>query len=131
MTGKNKIVNFNYADFDVVKNIALTFPDTEESISHEGTPSVKVRGKLMCRLHDSSEFIPIRLDFEIRNRYLDSHPEFFHLPEHFKAYPYICKWTTTHDKNLLTEILELSWKGLATKKQVKEYEEKKLFNTSK
>lgn len=42
---KNKTVNFIYADFEVVKNIALTFPDTEESISHEGTPSVKVRGK--------------------------------------------------------------------------------------
>lgn len=42
---KSKTVNFNYADFEVVKNIALSFPDTEESISHEGTPSVKVRGK--------------------------------------------------------------------------------------
>lgn len=27
---KNNTVNFNYADFEVVKNIALTFPDTEE-----------------------------------------------------------------------------------------------------
>jgi len=39
---KNKAVNYNYSDFEAVKNIALTFPDTEESISHEGTPSVKV-----------------------------------------------------------------------------------------
>jgi len=118
-------MKFNYADFDVVKNIALTFPGTEESISHEGTPSVKVRGKLMCRLHDSGEFIPIRLDFEIRDKYLDSHPEIFHLPDHFKAYPYICMWKHQYNIKLLTEILELSWKGLATKKQVKEYEESK------
>jgi hypothetical protein len=121
---KNKSVNFNYADFKGVKNIALTFPDTEESTSHEGTPSVKVRGKLMCRLHESGEFIAIRLDFEIRDKYLDSHPEIFHLPDHYKPYPYICMWTHNYDGNLLKEILEQSWKGLATKKRLKEYEEK-------
>ena len=125
---KSKAINFNYADFDVVKNIALSFPDTEESISHEGTPSVKVRGKLMCRLHDSGEFIPIRLDFEIRDKYLDTYPEIVHLPDYFKNYPYICMWLHNYDRKLLTEILELSWKGLATKKQVKQYEEKKTTN---
>ncbi|MBC8051625.1 MAG: hypothetical protein H7Y13_01020 [Sphingobacteriaceae bacterium] len=120
---KSKSINFNYKDFELVKNIALTFPGTEESLSHEGAPSVKVRGKLMCRLHDSGEFIPIRLDFEIRNKYLDSHPERFHLPDHFKNYPYICMWIQCNDRELITEVLEASWKGLATKKQVKEYDE--------
>lgn len=125
---KSKSVNFNYTDFEIVKNIALTFPDTEESISHEGTPSVKIRGKLMCRLHESGEFIPIRLDFEIRDKYLNSHPEIFHLPEHYKAYPYICMWTHNYDRKFIKEILEQSWKSLATKKQIKEYEEKKTTN---
>ena len=125
---KSKTVNFDSADFEAVKNISLTFPDTEESISHEETPSVKVRGKLMCRLHDSGKFIPIRLDFKIRDKYLDSHPEIFHLPDHFKAYPYICLWIHNYDKDLLTEILELSWKGLATRKQVKKYDDKKIIN---
>ena len=119
---KSKTVNFNYTDFEPIKNIALTFPGTEESTSYENTPSIKVRGKLMCRLHDSGEFIPIRLDFELREKYLDSHPEIFHLPDHFKAYPYICMWTHKYDKKLLTEILELSWQGLATKKQLEEWQ---------
>jgi hypothetical protein len=123
---KSKSAKYNYADFETVKIIALTFPGTEEGISHEGTPSVKVRGKLMCRLHESGEFIPIRLDFEIRDKYLNSHPEIFHLPDHFKVYPYICMWTHNYDKKLLTEILKLSWTGLATKKQVKDYDEKKI-----
>jgi hypothetical protein len=119
---KTKRINFNYSDFEPVKNIALSFPGTEESTSHENTPSIKVRGKLMCRLHDSGEFIPIRLDVELRDKYLDSHPEIFHLPDHFKAYPYICMWTHNYDKKLLTEILELSWRGLATKKQFEEWQ---------
>lgn len=122
---KNKAVNFNYSDFEKVKNIAMTFPDTEESISHEGTPSVKVRKKLMCRLHENGEFIPIRLEFELRDKYLDSHPEIFHLPDLYKSYPYFCMWVHNYDKKLLKEVLEQSWKGLATKKQLKEYDEKK------
>jgi hypothetical protein len=121
-TMKNKPIKFNNADFEVIKNIAMSFPDTEESISHEGTPSVKVRGKLMCRLHDNGEFIPIRLDVEIRNKYLESHPEIFHLPDHFKPYPYICMWIHNYNINLIKEVLEQSWKGLATRKQLKEYE---------
>jgi len=118
---KDKRIKFNSADFDVVKNIALTFPGTEESTSHEGTPSVKVRGKLMCRLHESGEFISIRLTFELRDKYLDSHPEIFHLPDHFKGYQYICMWIHNYNKKLLKEVLELSWKVLASRKQVEEY----------
>ena len=120
-----KRINFDDSDFDLIRSIALTFPGAEESISHEGTPSIKVRNKLMCRLHENGEFIPIRLDFEHRDRFLDSHPEVFHLPDHYKAYPYICMWIHHDNKNLIKEILELSWKGLATKKQVKAYEARK------
>ena len=125
---KSKTINFNYSDFEAIKNIALTFPGTEESTSHENTPSIKVRGKLMCRLHDNGKFIPIRLDFATRDKYLDSHPEIFHLPDHFRAYPYICMWIHRYDKKMLTEILELSWKGLASKKQIEEWETKNSHN---
>lgn len=122
---KGNTSNYNYSDFDLVKGIALSFPGTVEGISHEGTPSVKVRNKLMCRLHDSGEFIPIHLDFEIRDGYLERYPEFFHLPDHFRSYKYICMWTFCKDKELLNEILELSWKGLATQKMIKAFEEQK------
>ncbi|MBX2894455.1 MAG: MmcQ/YjbR family DNA-binding protein [Cyclobacteriaceae bacterium] len=117
-----KVVKFNHRDFDPIKAIALTFPGAEESISHEGTPSIKVRGKLMCRLHDNGEFIPIRLDFHLRDAYLEKYPELFRVPAHFKAYPYICMNTSGYTKKLLQEILELSWRGLASKKQVTEFE---------
>lgn len=117
-----KMIKYNPADFDVVKHIALTFPGTEESVSHEGTPSIKVRGKLMCRLHDNGEFIPIRLDFPVRDQDLESHPEIFHLPEHFKSYPYLCMWLHVQDVKLIQEVLEQSWRGLASKSQIKEYE---------
>lgn len=113
----HKSLNFDAADFEAVRSIALGFPETEDSLSHEGTPSIKVRGKLMCRLHESGEFIPIRLDFAIRDHYLASYPEFFHLPDHFKAYPYICMWKHDYQKALL----EQSWMALASKRGLEAY----------
>jgi hypothetical protein len=119
-----KRLKYNPADFEPIKKIALDFPGTEESVSHENTPSIKVRGKFMCRLHDCGEFIPIHLDFELRDQYLNSHPEIFDLPDHFKNYPYICMWIYAYDTKLLKEILELSWRGLASKKLIAEWEAK-------
>ena len=120
---KHDPIHPNTSAFDQVKTIALLFPETEESLSHENTPSVKVRGKLMCRLHDSGTFIPIRVDFTIRDQYLESYPEIFHLPDHFKAYPYICMWVGRQNEQLLKELLEHSWRGLASKKAIKEYDQ--------
>lgn len=115
--------SYNSAHFETVKQVALSFPETKESVSHEGTPSVKVRGKLMCRLHETGSFIPIHLNFELRDQYLDSHPELFHLPDHFKNYPYICMRVHTCDTQLLKQVLTLSWRGLATKKAIKAFEQ--------
>ena len=115
-------LRFNSRDFDQIKAIALLLPETEESVSHEGTPAVKVRGRLMCRLHESGEFISIRLNFALRDQYLNSHPEVFHLPENFKNYPYICMWPQGYSTALLKEITRESWRLLASKKAVKDYD---------
>lgn len=122
---KKRSIQFDPADFEPVKAIALLFPGAEESVSHDNTPSVKVRGKLMCRLHETGAFIAIHLDFEIRDRYLDSHPEIFLLPDHYKNYPYICMLTNGYSQKLLKQVLEASWRGLASKKQQAEWDASK------
>lgn len=121
---KKKTPSFNPADFEPVRQIAILFPGTADGISHEGTPSVKVGKKLMCRLHESGAFISIRLPFEVRDAYLESHPEVFHLPDHFRKYPYICMWIHPYKTDLLREVLYKSWKSIATQAQIRAYEEK-------
>jgi len=74
---KRENIKYDPADFEPIKRVALLFPGAEESVSHENTPSIKVRGKLMCRLHDNGEFIPIHLDFEKRDEYLIRILKFF------------------------------------------------------
>ena len=111
----------DFAGFEPVRQVALLFPGTEDSLSYGDTPAIKVRGKLLCRLHDSDEFIPIRLGFEHRERYLDSHPELFHVPAHFK--PYLCLWMNRCPPHLLREVLELGWRERASRQQVQQGEQ--------
>jgi hypothetical protein len=115
-------LTFNSSDFEPIRQIALQFPGAEDSVSHGNTPSIKVNGKFMCRLHENGEFIALRLNFDLRNAYLDSHPEIFHLPDHYRNYPSICMWVHDYDMRLLREVLEASWRGLASKKQILEWE---------
>jgi hypothetical protein len=119
-----KQISFNPADFEPIKKVALTFPGAEECTSHYDTPSIKINGKFMSRLVETGDFIPIHLGFDVRDKYLEKYPEIFHVPDHYKNYKYICMWVHNYKTALLKEILTLSWKGLATKKQLKEWEEK-------
>lgn len=119
-----KQISFNPAHFEPVKQIALHFSGAEESVSHYDTPSIKINGKFMCRLVEGGDFIPIHLSFELREKYLEAYPDIFHVPEHYKNYQYICMWVHGYNTALVKEVLEHSWKGLATKKQLKEWEQK-------
>lgn len=120
-----KPISFNPADFEPIKKIALGFPGAAESVSHYDTPSIKINGKFMCRLVEGGDFIPIHLDFELREKYLEQYPEIFHVPDHYKKYKYICLWVHPYNTALLKEILEHSWRGLATKKQLTEWHSRK------
>jgi hypothetical protein len=115
-------LTFNPADFEPVRQIALRFPGAEDSISHNGTPSIKVCGKLLCRLHESGTFIPIQVGFEPREELLESHPEHFHLPPHFVNYPYIALWTACRDRALIERTIYNAWRLLASKRQKEQWD---------
>lgn len=120
-----RVINFDPGDFEPVRRVALTFPGAEESISHEGTPSIKVRGKLLCRLHDNGKFIPIQVGFENRKILLEKYPDDFTVPDHFLNYPYIAMSVPQTKLSLLREVIEMAWRQLASKKQISEWEKSK------
>ncbi len=115
-------IAFDPIDFEPIRKIALTFPGAEDSISHEGTPSIKVRGKLLCRLHDNGKFIPIQVGFENRQLLLEKYPDEFTVPDHFINYPYIALWVPQTRLALLREVVEMAWRQLASKKQISAWE---------
>ena len=117
-----RALDFDPVDFEPIRKIALTFPGAEDSVSHEGTPSIKVRGKLLCRLHDNGKFIPIQVGFENRQLLLEKYPDEFTLPAHFINYPYIALWVPQKQLALLKEVVEMAWRQLSSKKQISEWE---------
>lgn len=108
---------FDVTDFELVRQIALSFPGTQDSVSHNGTPSIKVRGKLLCRLHEDGKFIPIQVGFELRDQLLERYPEHFHLPDHYVKYPYIAMVTSCRDRTLIKHTLHRAWARLASNRQ--------------
>ena len=64
--------------FEQVRSVAFTFPGVEDGTSY-GTPALKVRGKLLARLHQSLDCLVLRADFLDRQILMQSAPRaFFH-----------------------------------------------------
>jgi hypothetical protein len=111
-----KQINFNPADFEPVRAIALQFPDASDSLSHYDTPSIKIKKNLLCRLHESGEFLAVRTNFESRLRFLESYPETFFITPHYTDYPYVCLYINSYSMDLLKEVLETGYKAIIMKK---------------
>ena len=114
-------LSFDPADFERVRQIALSFPGTQDSISHHGTPSIKIRGKLLCRLHEDGKSIPIQVGFELREQLLENYPEYFHMPDHYLNYPYVALWVHCRDRTLIRDIFHKAWARLASKRQLAQW----------
>lgn len=111
-----KQLNFNPADFELVRNIALKFPNATDSVSHYDTPSVKIKKNLLCRLHENGEWIAIRTDFETRSSFLDQYPESCFITPHYENYPYICLQVNSYSAELAKAILESGFRAITAKK---------------
>lgn len=112
-----KEINFNPADFEPVRKIALTFPNATDSVSHYDTPSVKIKKNLLARLNESGDFFVIRTDFESREQLLEQYPETFFITPHYVPYPYIAMWKNNYTQKLLKEVLETGYKAITAKKK--------------
>ena len=112
-----KEINFNRADFEPVRKIALQFADATDSLSHYDTPSIKIKKHLLCRLHENGEWLAVRTDFESREKFLENYPESCFITPHYKDYPYICMYINSYSMQLLKEVLETGFKAITGKKK--------------
>ncbi|TDQ08431.1 hypothetical protein [Pedobacter metabolipauper] len=112
-----KIFNFNPADFEPVRRIALQFPNASDSLSHYDTPSVKIKKNLLCRLNENGEWIVIRTDFDSRALFLEQYPESCFITPHYEKYPYICLQVNSYTTDLAKAILESGYLAITAKKK--------------
>lgn len=112
------------AKFEAAFELAKRFPGVELGTSY-GTPAIKVKRKFMARLRTEAEgWLAIRCEFLLRDILLNAQPDVFHLTDHYRDYPFILVDLKKIRKGALLDILEQGWRMSASKKLLREYEER-------
>ncbi|HTE39999.1 MAG TPA: MmcQ/YjbR family DNA-binding protein [Steroidobacteraceae bacterium] len=110
------------APYDRFLKIALKLPGTEESVSY-GTPSVKVKGKILSRLRTEAEgALALVCDFVDREMLLQADPNAFFLTDHYRNYPMILIRLDKIRADALPDLVERAWRMRAPAKLIKEFD---------
>jgi hypothetical protein len=107
--------------FQQVRLAAQVLPGIEDSTSY-GTPALKVRGKLLARLHQDGDCFVLHADLSERESLLRSDPAIFFITEHYRDYPWILVRFATVDPAALPELLERAWRLVAPKSLVAKHD---------
>ena len=101
--------------------IALALPGTEESTSY-GTPSVKVKGKLLSRLRTEAEGgLALVCDFIDREILLQADPDVFYLTDHYNNYPMVLIRLERIRNDALIDLVQRAWRMRAPPRLVREF----------
>lgn len=102
--------------------IALKLPGVEECTSY-GTPSLKVKGKIMSRLRTEAEgALALRCDFLDRQILLQAAPQTFFITDHYLNYPMILVRLSKVRRLELPNLIERAWRLVAPPRLVAEYD---------
>jgi hypothetical protein len=107
--------------FEAVRLAAKPLPDVVVSTSY-GTPALKVRGKLLARLHQDGECFVLRADLLDREILIQSDPAVFFITDHYRDYPWILVRLLTVDPEALPDMMKRAWRLVAPKSLVKKYD---------
>jgi hypothetical protein len=109
-------------DFDVVRELARTLPDVEESTGH-GAPSLKVRGKLLTcpAIHKSAEAhsLVVKIGFDQRAKLIASDPDVYYVTDHYVNYPSVLVRMSLIDHDSLRDLLSMAWQFVTTGTETK------------
>jgi hypothetical protein len=108
--------------WDDVVAIGSKFPEVEVGTSY-GTPSLRVKGKGMCRLRTDPDALVVRvLDLADREALLQGQPEVFFTTPHYDGHPYVLVRLDVVEPDQLAELLEDAWRIRAPRRLVAEYD---------
>jgi len=87
-----------------------------------GTPALKVRGKLLARVHQSIDCLVLRADFLDREILMQSAPDAFFITDHYRDYPWVLMRYSAVDPRALPDLIERAWRLVAPNGLVKDYD---------
>ena len=107
--------------FEQVRLAAHVFPGVEDSTSY-GTPALKVRGKLLARVHQSGECFVLRANLLDREILMQSDPNVFFITDHYRDYPWILVRFSAVEPGALPDLIERAWRLVAPKTLVAKFD---------
>jgi len=100
--------------YESLCKLALKYPGVELSTSY-GTPSIKVKGRILGRLRTEAEgAFALRCDFMDRQILLQAHPQAFFVTEHYLNYPMVLVRLDKVERAELADLVERAWRLVAT-----------------
>lgn len=109
------------ATWDTVVAIGRELPEVVESTSY-GTPALKVRGRLVVRLHEDGDLLVVKVDPAERAALTAADPSTFVVTPHYEAYPMVLVRLATVDDTELAELVTESWRRSAPERLLAEFD---------
>ena len=109
--------------FDDVCALGLALPGVEVGASY-GTPALKVRGKLLCRLKEDRITVVVPISFDEREMLMEAEPKTFFITDHYRAWPMMLVRLATVDQGTLRRLLVQHWRTVAPKTLVTAWDAK-------
>jgi hypothetical protein len=108
------------AGFDLVRKLAGSLPDVEESTMY-GAPALKVRGKMFACMasHKSAEpgSLVVRIDFDQRDELLATDPSTYYLKDHYVDYACVLVRLSRIHPDALRDLLLTAWRFMSRGKK--------------
>jgi hypothetical protein len=96
--------------------ILLTWDLVEPAISY-GTPSFKVRGKLLTRLREDGDSLLIKgVPPDERAMLVEAYPDLYYFTDHYRDYPMVLIRLSRAEPDVVTAMLMRTYRELLPKK---------------
>jgi hypothetical protein len=111
--------------FDDVRAMALELPEVVETTSY-GTPSFKLRKRMLCRLRDDGATLVVRVDPLEREALLADRGGAYFITPHYEDHPYVLVKLEIAEPAEVRELLIEAWLERAPKRLAATHEDELL-----
>ena len=109
---------FHY--LDLVRKAVMHLPCVEEYTCFQ-TPAFRVKKKLLARIREDGETLAVHADD--RDLWIKGDPSVFFITDHYRNYPFVLVKLPVVKEDVLQQLLLESWKRIAPKRLLKEFED--------
>jgi hypothetical protein len=110
-------------DGDVVRRLALSFPEAEERETW-GHPTFRVRGKMFMAMSEDGTSVSVKATRDAQAALVGSEPTTFSIPAYVGHHGWVGVALARVDPEELAELVEEAWRMTAPRRVVRAFDER-------